>query len=1709
MGGDSVSLQGGMNPSPGMQIQDGGPAAGKLPAQGAEKSIEPSGIGKDVQVQGDVKLGTRSDACAPDGNSARLDFLTATCKAFGFKPGEDLAYGTPAFKKAVWAFASGPNLPEYIRKGLNLGDYETFFSDKSTTDRPLADSHIEKASSANDNDLKAKFDKVFAGFNPAGRSKDEPGGGIWERTKVFVLPMLEKNEFGFSDDELSYLKMYLDRDSEEFFENITARNKTGTDLDVLGEQEKSGQNKLFTSIIRSVLTDVVRSYRHFMADGWKIPSENQYEAVKECGPKSKGDVVLNRVWRQTPHQNTCFMMCVLNGLVQTKRGVSYLQDRFQEGGKGGFKVCVGEGEKVVDFDKGESFEGMLHGVYRDHLAGKKSRVEKFGEMGNVEDLSEVLGLSLDKSIPIGRFDDGDMYQAFSIAREVSDALKQGKVCTLFRDMHYRTISAVYLDQNGRPMFQLLDSNREPPQVVREAVSMNMVGTEEGILSDVRNKVPTINIFELPSGDRKARPNNPRPAPQVQNKALPPVESVSPFVGPDGTFVDEVIVRLQDAAVREVSGDRFKKAYKLLADVSKATGTDASAVIKALKSAQAKNKSLGKKTGFDLAQSWEYTQSDDPAHPSGDKARFVETTADANADAASLLTQFVNDVREKGELSDDVLRQLDWLDDDLATGLTCYSRDVIRLAEDMRELCMQIMKTRVKGSRPVRADVSSGEALLDRTLAQLARSAAAAATELSAVRDQLGAISRSLRLLDGSSATATEALSVDLLNQVDELRQKLFALKGGNGAMKRELVKTLSDTRAALVSYRKSADRIQAGDSLRESPVLLSVFQGRFDTEFYLHCREQDIPAEMIDPTFASSRLRRMQELGNGAQNVVYATEHTKLGAYDQTKSGVFKFDKKHLDKKDRAKEDLDKKDLDKKHSDTEDVSVLFRYDPRAAGSENGGDFKISKLNYATKKAARQFFDAGDRFVDVSAGFLDERSEKTFGFVMGRAPGRTIRTTRSDIQKQNKQEKTDREILMRELRGMSRERQVSAATEIMLQGNDIDWSDYLTGQVDRHFGNVMLDLAPESPRPHVTLTGIDNDYSFSPRRIGLTRFQFPADELQQFLDKTNKKCPGLRSKLNKGRLDSTGALTPIKDKGDKPVSYVLDVGKLPQEYQWVFNAIGLSSMRLPSFITSETLAHLEKMRAQIDAHDKDKNAVDPFKGFSELVPESGLGAMRQRFDELYEHAMALKTAGKVFSRENLLRADPAQAEANLMILLEASKKQQAVVRRNFRPEISRSRVYDFGYAILDRLGFFLEGGVGKPLLSSMEVFRKFGKFVELYKAGPNGENHGLVPSDLGDADTRADLQVSVRSLFAHHLPDSIRSALEAVPIVDRPLTFNELNTVMLAIREYNLDRLVDRMAESVGKLRAEIAKLSPEELADKNAKWEVAKREELSLWPEDPARLRKSIRERLLFPHNSVILDDLIPTPFDLKNFAAELKQDLADTFKDTFHKSYSGFYFDFFNAMRSADFADMITINGKPQKLDETYDWAAAHKQGKVPNYEKRENDKHIMLATQGRSHPNTFYAGYGPLVEQMQKLIPNATAREFITRLMSTESPVVLNFKMSLENYLKYDNAKRMAKDGERFTPAVFSTFADGSRKTISLRTDDPGKISLSIRLYQTPMLISGDNFRFLNDVNGARLVDNAYEFTITCDAEPKTDENGVPAYTLDIRHLGIVDKL
>ena len=132
-----------------------------------------------------------------------------------------------------------------------------------------------------------------------------------------------------------------------------------------------------------------------------------------------------------------------------------------------------------------------------------------------------------------------------------------------------------------------------------------------------------------------------------------------------------------------------------------------------------------------------------------------------------------------------------------------------------------------------------------------------------------------------------------------------------------------------------------------------------------------------------------------------------------------------------------------------------------------GETRVMQLNIATTISADQI-GVGDVVARSKIGMLNG----TMGLYMEAAPGKEAVKWRSQFP-----------AVAQELRQNGHFEK--ARGQLMRALSNLDWADALSGQVDRHNSNYLVDINPKTG--DVKVTGIDNDASFGTQKVGLTTF----------------------------------------------------------------------------------------------------------------------------------------------------------------------------------------------------------------------------------------------------------------------------------------------------------------------------------------------------------------------------------------------------------------------------------------------------------------------------------------------------------------------------------------------------------------------------------------------------------------------------------------------
>lgn len=460
-------------------------------------------------------------------------------------------------------------------------------------------------------------------------------------------------------------------------------------------------------------------------------------------------------------------------------------------------------------------------------------------------------------------------------------------------------------------------------------------------------------------------------------------------------------------------------------------------------------------------------------------------------------------------------------------------------------------------------------------------------------------------------------------------QKLTACTSLSGELKSAFKEKLDGLVARLDARNQAiADQTGKSDSaasyernLRSSGMLLRLLQDdQFSATWYATALEKGIPEEIIDMRYAPDKMitpedapkaEEAKQLGKGVFNTVYAEKFSGKGSVH----GEHEMVGKNLA--------LDQKGIQGRSAKSS--VTLLGLIPENLLVNNFSAWKTSQK--LTGSCPIVSCTVGES----SKGLHGDEDKLTM--FMDKAPGRSVRDGKfgdysSYFSNPNQPLETKLQIV----------------GQIFEQASDLDFSDWISGQSDRHLGNVMIDLSL-GKKPVVTLRGIDNDLSFMSNRVGLNRFRIPAEKFGDLIEGWNTRQ--VYDDKNSSRmlwpyrnLPDDCATNPKFSSWIKKVTvggkqYVeLDAEKAPLEYEGGFlSTFGLNSCRKPTYVSLKTYNRI--MAAAKELHelkDSDNKVARQHEilGISPKVDGEAFDAVLSRFEEVVAHLQLLKEQKCVYS-----------------------------------------------------------------------------------------------------------------------------------------------------------------------------------------------------------------------------------------------------------------------------------------------------------------------------------------------------------------------------------------------------------------------------------------------------------------------------------------------
>ncbi len=155
--------------------------------------------------------------------------------------------------------------------------------------------------------------------------------------------------------------------------------------------------------------------------------------------------------------------------------------------------------------------------------------------------------------------------------------------------------------------------------------------------------------------------------------------------------------------------------------------------------------------------------------------------------------------------------------------------------------------------------------------------------------------------------------------------------------------------------------------------------------------------------------------------------------------------------------------------------------------------------------------------------------------------------------------------------LSNEMQATLRGNLMRELNRLQWADILSGQVDRHARNYLVDINFDTLK--VRVTGIDNDACCGKNMVGMLKLRLAPDAFQRyFTENEQKETQGIEK----------------QESGEPPqvTGYVCDMTKMPvaMRNKLLTEHFGAHTMCLPTVIDAETARHIESINLETYANE---------------------------------------------------------------------------------------------------------------------------------------------------------------------------------------------------------------------------------------------------------------------------------------------------------------------------------------------------------------------------------------------------------------------------------------------------------------------------------------------------------------------------------------------
>ncbi|MCR5414770.1 MAG: hypothetical protein K6F50_08640 [Kiritimatiellae bacterium] len=400
--------------------------------------------------------------------------------------------------------------------------------------------------------------------------------------------------------------------------------------------------------------------------------------------------------------------------------------------------------------------------------------------------------------------------------------------------------------------------------------------------------------------------------------------------------------------------------------------------------------------------------------------------------------------------------------------------------------------------------------------------------------------------------------------------KAFAAARPDDMQLKRLLSTFADRCADLAANlgKEPLSRKLSGDNL-----VKLAYEGKLDVATVTGAKAWGATDDMVDLDIADANLIDVSVLGQGQANEVHLCRYRR--------------------------------------GDGSVASYVFK--PELAGEKGfkglagtmEGYSKLQSLvhlNAASKKIAELLGTPGI-VVGAKVGCL----HGLFGVFMEVAPGNSMGDMKPGGRGYGLQSKNS-------VRSLTNGQFATLAGNFLKAGSDLEWNDWLSGQVDRHWGNYFLKI---DVNQNVSVKGIDNDLSFPSWRLGMTRFRLTGRHLSVFL-RYLKQC-GKIADATLGALRRVEGNHPAFTFFDGEDKVEIDLSKARELQETLKDCLGFQVVFKPTAISRDMFDRLmaldgdrEKLRTELAPH----------------IPEAAIDATMRRLDEMVAHAKELQKKGRV-------------------------------------------------------------------------------------------------------------------------------------------------------------------------------------------------------------------------------------------------------------------------------------------------------------------------------------------------------------------------------------------------------------------------------------------------------------------------------------------------